>query len=66
MKGQVRDFISDWPADNFVRWAQALGFIKYNYFDDSFEITEEGLNLTGAKTIEEKEGNTLVNHNLTE
>ena len=55
VRGQVRDFISDWPADNFVRWAQALGFIKYNYFDDSFEITEEGLNLTGAKTIEEKE-----------
>ena len=55
VKGQVRDFISDWPADNFVRWAQALGFIKYNYFDDSFEITEEGLNLTGAKTIEETE-----------
>ena len=55
VKGQVRDFISDWPADNFVRWAQPLGFIKYNYFDDSFEITEEGLNLTGAKTIEEKE-----------
>ncbi len=55
VKGQVRDFISDWPADNFVRWAQALGFIKYNYFDDSFEITEAGLNLTGAKTIEEKE-----------
>lgn len=55
VKGQARDFISDWPADNFVRWAQALGFIKYNYFDDSFEITEEGLNLTGAKTIEEKE-----------
>lgn len=21
VKGQVRDFISDWPADNFVRWA---------------------------------------------
>ena len=54
VKGQVRDFISDWPADNFVRWAQALGFIKYNYFDDSFEITEEGLKLTCAKTIEEK------------
>ena len=54
VKGQVRDFISDWPADNFVRWAQALGFIKYNYFDDSFEITEEGVKLTCAKTIEEK------------
>lgn len=46
VKGQVRDFISDWPADNFVRWAQALGFIKYNYYDDTFEITTEGLNLT--------------------
>ena len=55
VKGQVRSFISDWPADNFVRWAQALGFIKYNYFDDSFEITEEGLKLTGAKLSEEKE-----------
>lgn len=40
VKGQVRDFISDWPADNFVRWAQCLGFIKYNYFDDTFEITD--------------------------
>ena len=55
VKGQVRDYISDWPADNFVRWAQALGFIKYNYFDDSFEITKEGLKLTGAKLNEEKE-----------
>ena len=55
VKGQVRSFISDWPADNFVRWAQALGFIKYSYFDDSFEITEDGLKLTGAKLNEEKE-----------
>ena len=53
VKGQVRDFISDWPADNFVRWAQALGFIKYNYYDDTFEITTEGLNLTRAKSTEE-------------
>lgn len=27
VKGQVRPFIGDWPADNFVRWAQALGFL---------------------------------------
>jgi hypothetical protein len=53
VKGQVRDFISDWPADNFVRWAQALGFIKYNYYDDTFEITKEGLNLTRAESTEE-------------
>ena len=55
VKGQKRDFIGDWPADNFVRWANALGLIKYNYFDDTFEITEEGLKLTHAKTKEEKE-----------
>ena len=43
VKGQQRPFISDWPADNFIRWAQCLGFIKYNYYDDTFEITENGL-----------------------
>ena len=46
VKGQQRPFISDWPADNFVRWAQCLGFIKYNYYDDTFEITESGLNFS--------------------
>lgn len=55
IKGQQRDFISDWPADNFIRWAQCLGFIKYNYSDDSFEITEEGLKWTRSSSLEEKE-----------
>ena len=55
VKGQVRDYISDWPADNFVRWAQALGFIEYNYYDDTFTITSEGLNLTRSTTPEEKQ-----------
>ena len=27
IKGQQRDFISDWPADNFIRWAQCLGIM---------------------------------------
>lgn len=55
VKGQVRDYISDWPADNFVRWAQALGFIEYNYYDDTFTITSDGLNLTRSTTPEEKQ-----------
>lgn len=55
VKGQSREFISDWPADNFVRWAHCLGFIKYNYYDDTFEITEQGLKWTNSKTIEERE-----------
>ena len=49
VKGQQRPFISDWPADNFVRWAQCLGFIKYNYYDDTFEITESGLNFSNSE-----------------
>ena len=50
MPGQVRAFIGDWPADNFVRWAHALGFIEYHYEDDTFSITPSGLELTGART----------------
>lgn len=55
IQGQRRNFIGDWPADNFVRWAHAFGFIKYNYDSDSFCITDRGLQLVNAKT----EGNEL-------
>ncbi len=48
VKGQGRDFIGDWPADNFVRWAHCLGFIKYDYNGDTFSITQSGRELTGA------------------
>ncbi|GAA0682142.1 restriction endonuclease FokI C-terminal domain-containing protein [Clostridium cadaveris] len=42
VKGQRKEFIDDWSSDNFVRWAHALGFIKYNYDTDTFEISELG------------------------
>ena len=32
IKGQRREFIGDWPADNFLRWAHALGFIQFDLF----------------------------------
>lgn len=60
VKGQKRAFIGDWPADNFVRWAHAVGFIKYNYTDDTFSITEKGLGLTKCTDNKEKE-NLLIN-----
>ena len=64
VKGQGRDFIGDWPADNFVRWAHCFGFIKYDYKDDSFEITGKGLELTRARetgeTLSEKERELLI------
>ena len=55
--GQIREFIGDWPADNFVRWAHALGFIEYHYEDDTFSITQNGIELTDART----EGNEINN-----
>jgi len=65
VKGQGREFIGDWPADNFVRWAHCLGFIKYDYADDTFSITEAGLELTAAfenmVELSEKEHSLLTN-----
>lgn len=54
VKGQQRPFISDWPADNFIRWAQCLGFIKYNYYDDTFEITDIGLEFSNSQEGEKR------------
>jgi hypothetical protein len=65
VKGQVRDFICDWPADNFVRWAHCLGFIKYDYTDDTFTITQTGLELTAVfentENLSENEQKILTN-----
>lgn len=48
VKGQKRPYIGDWPADNFLRWAQAFGFVSYNYDDDTFSITEKGKELVAS------------------
>ncbi len=65
VKGQGRDFIGDWPADNFVRWAHCFGFIKYDYETDAFEITDAGSELVRAKganeELSEKEKELLIN-----
>ena len=46
IEGQKRPFIADWPADNFMRWAQALGLIEWNKEGDTFSISESGLALS--------------------
>jgi hypothetical protein len=65
VRGQGRDFIGDWLADNFVRWAHCLGFIRYEYSDDSFSITKTGLELTaaysGTTELSEQECTLLIN-----
>jgi len=49
--GQRRAFISDWPANNFIRWAETLGFIQYYLADDAYSITSFGLRLTQANNV---------------
>ncbi len=49
IKGQRRGFIGNWPADNFLRWAHALGFIQYDSEADSFSITDFGIQYTRSK-----------------
>lgn len=60
VKGQKRDYIGDWPADNFIRWAQCFGFINYNYDNDTFSITEAGKKLV-AENDEKKNKELLIN-----
>ena len=52
VKGQgKKQFIDDWSADGFVRWAHCFDFIKYDYENDAFEITKTGLELSQASMI---------------
>ena len=55
IKGQRRSFLTDWASDNFVRWAQALGFIEWNRKTDSFSITKLGLELSRSEKNSDKE-----------
>lgn len=52
--GQRRAFISDWPANNFLRWAETFGFVQYYSEDDSYSITDFGLRLTQSVALETK------------
>jgi hypothetical protein len=51
-----KPYTDDWTADGFLRWAVSLGFLDYNYIDDTCSITESGESLVmanGAKEINE-------------
>ena len=52
--GQRRPFISDWPANNFIRWAETLGFIQYYPVGDAYSITSFGLSLSQANNASSK------------
>ncbi len=53
IEGQKRPFIADWPADNFLRWAHALSFVKWEANDDCFKVTKTGIDL--SKTVKKSD-----------
>lgn len=55
-----KPYTDDWTADGFLRWAISLGFLDYNYADDTCGITDAGKSLVNAKTTAEK--NIILGH----
>lgn len=48
-----KPYTDDWTADGFLRWAVSLGFLDYNYSNDTCSITKLGVSLVMSKTKEE-------------
>lgn len=56
LKGQRREYQSDWPADSYLRWAISIGFLNYNREKDTCSISELGekyVNATSPSSEEE-------------
>lgn len=59
--GQVKQYLSDWASDSFLRWAHLCGFVKYNGEDDTFEITNDGLDFSRSEDGSNGEKKCLLN-----
>jgi hypothetical protein len=53
----AKEYVDDWSADCFLRWAVSLGFLAYNRDTDSCIITESGIMFASTQddSAEEKE-----------
>ena len=49
-----KPYTDDWTADGFLRWAVSLGFLDYDYSNDTCQITHTGTELVYAHTEKEK------------
>lgn len=49
-----KPYTDDWTADGFIRWAVSLGFLNYNYSDDTCSITLLGIDFVNAENTKEK------------
>lgn len=49
-----KPYTDDWTADGFIRWAVSLGFLDYDYDNDTCRINDMGRSFVMAKSSEEK------------
>lgn len=45
-----KPYTDDWTADGFLRWAVSLGFLDYDYSNDTCSITKLGISLVMSQT----------------
>lgn len=55
LKGQRKEYQSDWPADSFLRWAISIGMLDYNRDNDSCSISELGFSYATSKDGSDEE-----------
>ena len=60
LKGQRREYQSDWPADSYLRWAISIGFLVYDRVEDTCSISNLGRRYVNAtSSLDEKKALTL-------
>lgn len=55
LKGQRKEYQSDWPADSFLRWAISIGMLDYDRENDSCSISELGFSYAISKDGSDEE-----------
>lgn len=60
LKGQRKEYQSDWPADSYLRWAISVGLLDYDRNTDSCSITELGYAFASSEDKSDKETEILT------
>lgn len=55
LKGQRKEYQSDWPADSFLRWAISIGMLNYDRENDSCSLSELGFSYAISKDGSDEE-----------